>query len=569
MFRGTKIASVAAILIVSVPASAADRWTRLSSPNLELYTTAGEKEGRNTILHFERVREFFQQASPVRSQGDLPVRIVQFDTEAQYRPFRPGDHVAAYFTETPERDYIVMGDRASEDFGPATHEYTHLVVRRSGFRVPVWLNEGWAEVFSTLRPMGKDMAVGDLLPERMKALAAEKWMDFDELTAVDTHSAAYHEASRVGIFYAESWALVHMLFLSPEYKDDFGKFVTALNGGKTSREACEVAFGKSSSRVFEDLQTYFVRKKIFGTVFETRLDKREAEVQATAVSNFDARLMLADLTAARGKADEARLEYAKLEAEAPGRADLLESIGNLAFDSHDKATAQTYFERAYAAGNADPRVYYRLAMLDVEAKMPPSVIIPILERAVAARPDFTDAKLRLGLLKAAARDFAGSVQMLESIPVVTPQMAPSLFCMLALGQIQTGDLSAARQSLESCRKWAKTPEQSQLSGRIGKFVEARLAPAAGVHRGEQLTHVTGIARSVECSGDGNRLHIFAGDKVVVFDLPGLDAVELPSNPRNAASFECGPMRPIGIGVEFAPPPSAKETSVGIVRRLDY
>ena len=76
----------------------------------------------------------------------------------------------AYFLAGPEREYIVLGDRAMKDPHAAIHEYLHVIVRHSGLKLPLWLNEGWAEVFSSLRPMGKEMAVGDLLPDRVKTL---------------------------------------------------------------------------------------------------------------------------------------------------------------------------------------------------------------------------------------------------------------------------------------------------------------------------------------------------------------------------------------------------------------
>jgi tetratricopeptide (TPR) repeat protein len=463
----------------------------------------------------------------------------------------------------------VTGDRAVQDYKPSSHEYTHLIVRRSGLKLPLWLNEGWADVFSTLRPMGKDMAVGDLLPERMKSLANDTWMDFDVLTAVDRNSPDYNEGARAGIFYAESWALAHMLFLAPEYKDKFGSFVMALNGGKSSQEACQIAFGRSSGQVFQDLRTYFDRKKIFGTVFETRIDKRPVKIEAAGVADFDARLMLADLMAANNNQNGAQIEYAKLEQEAPARADLLASIGYMALSSRDRERARGYFERAYAAGSSDSKMCYELAMLDNAAKAPAARVMPILERALKARPDFTEAKAQLGLLKVNTRDFAGGVAILTSIPAVKPQIASAVLCMLAYAEIQTGDVEGARQNMEGCRKWSKTAEETARAEKIGKFVEARSNPAVAVRPGEQLRQLTGITRSVECSDEGNRLQVSVGSRLITFDLPAVDAVELPLKPQRSVSLACGPMQPAEIGVEYAPPRSAMETSIGIVRRLNY
>jgi tetratricopeptide (TPR) repeat protein len=561
---------VAALLfLATVPALGADRWLRLTTPEFELYTTAGEKQGKDTLRHFEQVREFFLQASPVRSSGDSPLRIFLFGTEAQYAPFRPNGFTIAYFVATPASDYIVMGDRASNDYGPSIHEYMHLIVRHSGLKLPTWLNEGWADVFSTLRPMGKDTAVGDLLPERMNSLATEPWLDFDTLTSVDSSSPTYHEGSRIGVFYAESWALAHMLYLSPEYKDNFLKFVTALHSGKSTAEALEIAYGRSSSMVFQDLHAYFDRKRIYGRVFETRIGNKEEKVASALLPEFDSRLALADLLAATGKHDQAKAEYASLEKEQPENADLDRSIGNLALWSRDRNTARQYFTKAYEAGNKDPRMCFDLAILELEAKQPPAKIIPILERSLQSKPDYTEARMQLGLVRIEARDFPGAIATLMAIPKITAQYAPPVYCGLAYARVQTGDLKGALDDLQTCRKWAKTDADTVRAARILKLIEARSKPSAAVRPGETLQHVVGVARSLECSPEGNRLQITSGNKLVAFDWPEAAAVELPSASAAKLALNCGPLPAIRIGVEFAPPRSAMETSVGVVRRLEY
>jgi tetratricopeptide (TPR) repeat protein len=559
----------AILFLFAIPALAVDHWLRLITPDFELYTTASEKQGRDTLRHFEQVREFFLQASPVRSLGDFPLRIFQFETESQYTPFRPSEFSVAFFVATPARDYIVMGDRTANDYGPSIHEYMHLIVRHSGLKLPTWLNEGWADVYSTLRPMGKDTAVGDLLPDRMKSLAGEQWLDFDTLAAVDSSSPTYHEGARVGIFYAESWALAHMLYLSPEYKDNFGKFVTALNSGKSTAEALEIAYGRSSAMVFKDLRAYFDRKRIYGMVFETRIGNAEEKVTSAVLPEFDSQLALTDLLVAIGKRDEAKAGYTRLEREQPDRPDLNQSMGNLALWSKDLSAARQYFAKAYEAGNADAQMCFDLAVLEREAKQPPAKIIPILERSLQSKPDYTPAKVQLGVIRLEARDFPGAIATLMSIPKISPQFAPEVYCALAYARVQTGDLETARQDAQTCGKWAKTDADTGRALRISKLIEARSKPSVAVRPGEKLQRVAGIARDLECSPQGNRLRILIGNKLVAFDLPEPAAVELPTAPTAGFTFNCGLLKPVRIGVEFAPPRSAMETSAGIVRRLEY
>jgi tetratricopeptide (TPR) repeat protein len=526
------------------------------------------------VSRLEQVRAFFLQAAPVKSVGDFPLRIFQFETEAQYTPFRQRAQQIAFFVTTPASEFIVLGDRvtakqAEGDYSPVIHEYMHLVVRHSGMKLPTWLNEGWADVFSTLRAQGKESAVGDLLPDRMESLESDQWMDLDTLTSVDNASPAYHESSRVGIFYAESWALAHMLFLSPEYKDNFGKFVLALNSGKTSAEACEAAFGKSGAAVYADLRDYFNRKRIYGTVFQARADVTEDRITAAPITDFDASLALADLSEATGRGAHAKAEYTRLEKEQPDRADLALSAGRLALWSNDLATARSYFRKAYDEGATDAEMCYQLANLDRQAKEPAAKVIPILERAVKSKPDFMDARVELGLLRVDTRDFPAAVSELMAIPNIKPQKATSVFCGLAYSFVQTGDMESARAQADNCGKWAKSDQDQRRAAPILKFVEARLKPSAAVRPNEKLQRVVGKARALECSPQGNRLSVSVGDKVAVFDFPEPDAVEKPATPRSNLALTCGALPQVTIGVEFAPPRSALETSLGIVRRLEY
>jgi tetratricopeptide (TPR) repeat protein len=569
MYRRAALIFVVMAMLAAIPVLAADQWTRITTPNFELFTTTGEKKGKETVRRFEQVREFFLKASPVRGSSDFPVRIIEFETADQYAPFRPPTTVAsAYFLSTPIRDYIVLGNQAQVDDSIAIHEYMHLVIKHSGLKIPIWLNEGWADVYSTLRPMGKETAVGDLLEDRMNSLKADKWLSFEELTSTDQSSPNYHEASRVGIFYAESWALAHMLYLSPEYKDNFGKFVIALHRGSSAAEAVRIAFNRTPDEVYKDLQAYFDRKKIYGRIFKAGSDGHESEPGIASVPAFDSRLMQADLLAAIRKLPEAKKEYASLEQDQPDRPDLAFSIGSLALAEQDFARARSYFDKAYNKGGADPQMCLQLAMLDAMAHERAEKIIPILERALKGKPDYTEAKIRLGLARVDARDYAGAISTLMAIPEVAPDRAAAVFCGLGYARVVTGDLSTARQNADDCRKWAKADSETSLSDRLRKFLDARSQPAAAVHPGEKQQRIAGITRGMACAPEGNRLQIVTENKAVVFDLPPSDAVELSQRPQGFA-LTCGALKPVNVVIEYAPPRSVVETSIGIVRRIDF
>ena len=54
-----KLAVLLLALGSTQPIFAAEQWLKIKSSNFELFTTAGEKKGREAILYFEQVRGLF------------------------------------------------------------------------------------------------------------------------------------------------------------------------------------------------------------------------------------------------------------------------------------------------------------------------------------------------------------------------------------------------------------------------------------------------------------------------------------------------------------------------------
>src|SRR5579871_5419769 len=121
---GFPIFAVIVLTFLETGADAAEAWLKLGTPNFELYTTAGEKKGREAILYFEQVRSFFMEASQSKRAPSFPVRIIAFRGEKEYKPFRPNESAAAFYTGSHDRDYIVMEDISNEHYPVAIHEYT-------------------------------------------------------------------------------------------------------------------------------------------------------------------------------------------------------------------------------------------------------------------------------------------------------------------------------------------------------------------------------------------------------------------------------------------------------------
>src|SRR5207248_1244758 len=121
--------------------------------------------------------------------------------------------------------------------------------------------------------------------------------------------------------------------------------------------------------------------------------------QIADVPSFETQQLLAEVLMVSGKLDLAEQRYRELVQERPDSANLHAALGAVAFQKGDRAEAQTRWKQAIALGVTDAALCFRYTALASTAGVPPDEIRPALERAVALRPDFDDARYDLALLE--------------------------------------------------------------------------------------------------------------------------------------------------------------------------
>ena len=80
--------------------------------------------------------------------------------------------------------------------------------------MPLWLNEGLAEFFQNTDIRDKDVLLGEPSADDILYLRQERIIPLPVLFKVDVNSPYYHEENKGSVFYAESWALTHLLMVS-------------------------------------------------------------------------------------------------------------------------------------------------------------------------------------------------------------------------------------------------------------------------------------------------------------------------------------------------------------------
>jgi tetratricopeptide (TPR) repeat protein len=432
------------------------KWIRMQSPNFDAYSSAGERETRDALSYFERVRDFFLQVNQREPSKPVPVYVVVFGSEKEYTPYRLNEFATAYYFGGAGRDYIVMGRTGEQAAQIAVHEYVHLVARHAGLKFPPWLNEGTAELYSTIRMQGDKVLVGDLIPARMRALKSDEWVPLSVIQSAGPDSPYYNERDKAGSLYNEGWALVHMLQLSPGYVSKYSEFVRAVQSGVDSATALEKVYGKTVSAIEKDLQEYIAGFQFYGRLFPARLTGVKEKFPATPAPMFDVKLALADLANRPGKEAETRKALEDLAREDPTRPEPWTGLGYLEWRGNRISEALDAFGKAYERGSRGPEFlwdYGRLAERERSADA-----VNALNELFKLEPARLDVRMELAALNLNARRPGAALVVLADVTSVTAEDAPRFFTLLASAQIQLGDRAGARITVAKLAANAQTPQ---------------------------------------------------------------------------------------------------------------
>ena len=246
------------LLAIAVAANlfASESWLRLKTPDFDLYSSLNRKQASAVLEQLENAREIFEALQLWRSEAASPVRVIAFRSENEYSRYRTNDASEAYYLRAAGRNYIVIGDMGAG--APVVHEYVHLLLHQQYRRLPLWLDEGLAEVYSTATPESGGFRIGLPPDDRLEWLRMDSpAYDLPTLFSIRQSSfAAVKHLTPRSRFYAESWLLVHMLRFAPEYERQFQAFVEDVERGKPSKTALRDRYGKTLDAVTKDMDRY-------------------------------------------------------------------------------------------------------------------------------------------------------------------------------------------------------------------------------------------------------------------------------------------------------------------------
>jgi tetratricopeptide (TPR) repeat protein len=467
-----RIVWLALALSVVAPAASAANWTHASSEHFEIYTSAGERSARDTLVQFERIRAFFADHLKLTPPPGRPVRLILFANEREFRPYRINEAVVAYYRPGPGRDYIVMQPVGRASHAVMVHEYVHLILTRSGGRYPVWLNEGLAEYFSTIPVTGEAVPVGRAPRGRVRALSSWRLMSLDRLFAVTHQSPEYQTANEGSRFYTQSWALTHMLLSDERYRDDAAAFLAMVSRGTRTAEALASVYGRTVAEVEKDLDNY-VRESYFRARIETFDEPaRTANMPTREVSDFEAGLVTANLLAAAPEdAARARTAFEALAREHGVQPLLLDAQAALEIRNGRSQAALPFLRGAVDAGSTDAETYRSLAAL--LARDEPASAERLLGRSLELEPSSVRARVQLAAL-IGPRDAGAALAVLASVTSVTTFEAYDVIRLRANAYAALGELDRAHTAAQDLVRVARSRQRRSVANELLTSVEAAL-----------------------------------------------------------------------------------------------
>ncbi len=449
-----------------------DTWRSVRTNNLFVIGNADAEKLRQVATWLEFFHGAFGRlVSRTVIDSSVPTTVILFRDDASFQPFKPlyqgrTANVAGYFQPGDDVNYIAIsldpGD--GNPFSTAFHEYVHAHVNENIPNAPLWLNEGLAEFYGSLQFSSGEAILGTPLMYYIRYLRQQELLPLTTLFSINTSSEHYNESEKTGVFYGQSWALVHYLMLGGRGRQDqFKRFLSLVSRGDSSAKAIEDAYGVTLPVLEQELRAY-IRRGEFPTQRVASIDNPQAyaaytAMQRTSLSEGEANYYLGDLLLHGGRSSDAERYFKHAVALDPNFAPAQAALGQLYVQQRRYAEAKKHLEKAVSSPQNYLTHYYYAYVLSREGVSPtgrikeysPATAALMREhllRAIKLAPNYAPAYYYLGLLDLVTGErLDEAVEMAQRAKQLEPsQTASSL--LLAQIYLRRSDHAAARRILE-------------------------------------------------------------------------------------------------------------------------
>lgn len=156
---------------LSSPAHGGPAWTRVDTENFRVFTDLDAEAAREIAEQLEQDLDALSQAAFENARPILnETEVVVFADSDDYHHFAEQSTAGIFYRRSPldleaPHRVITYGGLNSGTRTRLLHELTHDLFERNFGPAPTWLNEGWAEYYSTVRIVDDRIEIGRALPD--------------------------------------------------------------------------------------------------------------------------------------------------------------------------------------------------------------------------------------------------------------------------------------------------------------------------------------------------------------------------------------------------------------------
>ncbi|HEY3578976.1 MAG TPA: tetratricopeptide repeat protein [Pyrinomonadaceae bacterium] len=499
--------AVVLLVLLSVPAPAAaqtrESWRSVRTNNLFVIGNADAEKLRQVAVWLQFFHSAFGRlVSRNVVDASVPTTVIVFRDDASFTPFKPlyngrPLNLAGFFQPGEDVNYIAMSldARLRDPYSVAFHEYIHLHLRDNVPQAPVWLNEGLAEFYGHMQFSAGEAVLGVPLPY-LNLLRSQEWLPLTTLLSIGHNSPYYNEQDKTGIFYGESWALVHYLMLGgPGRQEQFRRFLQQVSRGEDVTKSLERSFGMTLDTIENELRAYISRGELptlrLASGDDPQAYRSFTATERQALSDAEVNYYLGDLLLHIGRQDDSERYFKQAIALDPNLTLAYAALGRLSLRQKRYDEAKKYLERATRSPQ-NYLVHYNYAWLlsrdgvftggrTASSAETAAAIREQLACAIKLSPDFAPAYHLIGYVDLARDErLDEALEMAQKAHRLDPGKA-NYTLLLAQVYARRSEVSSARELAEALTRGSDAAIKQEAQS-VLDFLDGRTNRSSGGSR---------------------------------------------------------------------------------------
>ncbi len=462
-------------------------WIRVRTPRFTIISSASERRTRDVAERLEALATSLGQVNERFDGRTIETRVLLFSRRRDSQPLfdlllnRPRAEAPGVFVAQSDGSGTMVIDSGREWDRTLFHELTHNLLSGSGAHLPLWLEEGIAEYFSTAVIKSRHIILGGAISEHRRLLWSRTLIPLSEVFhAPRTSPLLMHT-----MFYPESWAAVEWMLRVG--RPQFYRFLTDVEAGMSSLDALHKNYDVDTRAIERALTK---PRSTPAATISVPVETVEGVIEISQLSRADS---LFEIGAFLGTLDVASTDAERFFRKAldlePAHARSLSGLGNLRARQKKYDEAFPFYNRAMSAAPDDPIVmldYADALMRDMigtfagilpvgsDAQRPVRKARALATRALQHGGDLARANAIIGPSYLVERDASPGVAPLEKAMELKPARSDIALNLYSL-YLRTGDRVRADALYE--RRFARTSNRQITLAAKTIFVQEQLAIA--------------------------------------------------------------------------------------------